>query len=167
MDVRLSIEKQPSPQEIKAAVVKYLVRVENSQKKVVKEQAVELQPRRPVDLSFRADKADIFTISVLDANKVPVATRPVEIKEINAEFLNTARDMENLRQWAALSDGLAVKVEDCRDPAELVREIKAKVEQARRNKLLRVPVGMNGWVLAGLLGCLCPEWLLRKKWGLA
>lgn len=167
MDVRLSIEKQPSPKELKAAGAKYFVRVEDSKRKVVKEQAVELQPKRPVDFFFSADKADIFSVSVLDANKLSVATRPVEIKELNVEFLNTARDMENLRQWAALSDGLAVRVEDCRDPAELVKDIQAKVEQVRRSNLLRVPVGMNGWVLTALLGSLGAEWLLRKKWGLA
>ena len=75
--------------------------------------------------------------------------------------------MENLQQWAALSDGLAVKVEDCRGGSDLVSQIKSKVEQARRAKVLRVPVGVNAWVLTLLLGSLGGEWVLRKRWGLA
>jgi hypothetical protein len=32
---------------------------------------------------------------------------------------------------------------------------------------MRRPVGMNGWMLALVVGCLGGEWLLRKRWGLA
>jgi hypothetical protein len=74
--------------------------------------------------------------------------------------------MEVLRQWASVSDGLAMKIEDCRDAATLVHEIKAKIEQVKRGKQLRRPVGINVITLAFLVGCLGAEWVLRKKWGL-
>ena len=98
--------------------------------------------------------------------KAPVANRLIEIRDVNVEFQNTARNMEALRQWASVSDGLAVKVEDCRDAADLVTQIKAKIEQVRHGKQIRRPIGVNGWVLALVVGCLAGEWVLRKRWGL-
>jgi hypothetical protein len=85
---------------------------------------------------------------------------------VNIEFQNTARNMETLRQWASVSDGLAMKVEDCGDAAHLVRQIKAKIEEVRHGKQMRQPVGMNGWVLAIIAGSLAAEWCLRKRWSL-
>ena len=70
---------------------------------------------------------------------MPIATRPIEIRDVNIEFQTTGRNMETLRQWAAVSDGLAMKVEDCPDAADLVAQIKAKIEQVRRGKQMRRP----------------------------
>ena len=78
----------------------------------------------------------------------------------------TQSQRETLQQWASVSDGLAVKVEDCRDTADLVSQIKAKLEQVRRGKQIPRPIGMNGLVLALVVGCLGGEWLLRKRWRL-
>ena len=120
-----------------------------------------------MDFRFHAEQAAIYTVTVSDAMKVPIATRSVEIRNVNVEFQETARNMETLDQWASISDGLAVKVEDCRDAADLVAQIKAKIEQVRHGKPMRRSVGVNGWLLALVLGCLGGEWLLRKRWGLA
>jgi uncharacterized membrane protein len=167
MDVQVVLEKQPNPKNITDTSHKFFVRVEDSQKKLLHEGTVELESGRPVDFRFHADKADIYTITVSDAMKVPIATRPIEIRDLNVEFQETARNMETLQQWASVSDGLAMKVEDCRDAADLVAQIKAKIEQVRHGKQMRRPVGVNGWLLALVLGCLGGEWLLRKRWGLA
>jgi hypothetical protein len=74
--------------------------------------------------------------------------------------------METLRQWAAISDGLAMKAEDCRDAGDLVGRIKERIEQVRQGIQTRRPIGANAWVLAMVLGCLGGEWALRKRWGL-
>jgi len=103
---------------------------------------------------------------VLDSLKVPVANRPIEIRDINIEFQDTARNMETLRQWAAVSDGLAIKVEDCRDAGDLVNQIRTKIDQVRKGRQMRRPVGMNGFTLGLVLAFLGGEWLLRKRWGL-
>ena len=166
MDVRVVLEKQPNPKNATEASSTFFVRVEDGQKKLLHEETVQLEALHPVDFTFRAEKADIYTVNVLDAAKVPVATRPVEIREMNIEFQNTARNMESLQQWAAVSDGLAMKAEDCRDAADLVTQIKARIEQVRRGKQSRQPLGVNGWTLAFVLGCLGGEWILRKNWGL-
>jgi uncharacterized membrane protein len=167
MDVQVVLEKQPNPKSITDPSRKFFVRVEDGQKKLLHEDTVELESGRPVDFRFRADKPDIYTVTVSDAMKVPIATRPIEIRDVNVEFQETARNMETLQQWASISDGLAVKVEDCRDAANLVAQIKAKIEQVRHGKPMRQPVGVNGWLMTLVVGCLGGEWLLRKRWGLA
>jgi uncharacterized membrane protein len=167
MDVQVILEKQPNPKNITDPNRKFFVRVEDGQKKLLHEDTVELESGRPVDFKFHADKADIYTVTVSDSMKVPIATRPIEIRDINVEFQETARNMETLQQWASISDGLAVKVEDCRDAADLVAQIKTKIEQVRRGKPMRQPIGVNGWLMTLVVGCLGGEWLLRKRWGLA
>ena len=166
MDVKVILEKQPNPKNITDANRKFYVRAEDGQKNLLREQAIELEPLHPVDFKFHAEKPDLYTITVLDALKVPIATRPIEVRDINVEFQTTARNMETLQQWASVSEGLAMKVEDCRDAADLVAQIKAKIEEVRRGKEMRRPVGVNGWVLALVVACLSAEWLLRKRWNL-
>jgi uncharacterized membrane protein len=167
MDVRVVLEKQPNPKNVTEAASSFNVRVEDGRKKLLHEETVQLEALHPVDFSFRAEQPDMYTVTVLDAAKVPVATRPVEIREMNVEFQNTARNMETLQQWAAVSEGFATKVEDCRDAADLVTQIKNRIEQARGGKQSRRPAGVNGWMLALILGSLAGEWILRKNWGLA
>jgi len=164
--VQVSLEKQPNPKNVTDPNRKFFVRVEDGKKNVLHEEAVELEPLHPVDFKFHASKPDIYTVSVSDALKVPVASRAVEIRNINLEFQDTARNMETLRQWASVSDGLAVKVEDCRDAADLARAIIAKVETQRQNRQHRQPIGINMFTLGLVLGCLGGEWILRKRLGL-
>ena len=166
MDIQVVLEKQPNPKNIVDTNRKFYVRVEDGQKNLLHEQTLVLEPLHPVDFKFRAEKPDVYTVTVSDALKVPIATRPIEVRDINVEFQSTARNMETLQQWASVSDGLALKVEDCRDTADLVSQIKAKLEQVRRGKQIPRPIGMNGLVLALVVGCLGGEWLLRKRWRL-
>ncbi|MDB6065870.1 MAG: hypothetical protein JWR26_2078 [Pedosphaera sp.] len=166
MDVQVILEKQANPKNITNKNYKYFARVEDAQTNFVAEQMLELEAAHPHDFKFRAEKAGVYKVTVLDMQKAPVASRSIEIRDINVEFQDTARNMETLKQWAAASDGLALKLEDCRGGSDLVKQIKARVEQAQRTKLVREPAGMNGWMLALLLGCLGGEWMLRKRWGM-
>lgn len=166
MDVRVLLEKQPNPKNISDSNRKFFVRIEDSRKNLLQEDAAELDPLHPVEFKFHAEKAGVYHVNVTDAMKVPIASRPIEIREMNVEFQNTARNMETLRQWATVSDGLAFKVEDCPAAADLVAQIKAKIEEVRRGKQARHSIGLNGWVLSLILGALAGEWLLRKKWEL-
>jgi hypothetical protein len=61
---------------------------------------------------------------------------------------------------------MAVRSEDCSDAGKLIREIKARAERPRQDVFHCRPVGVNGWLLAVLAGCLCAEWSLRKRWEL-
>src|SRR6266705_1189092 len=154
MDVHVVLERQPNPKNVTETVRKFFARVEDGQKKLLHEETLELEPLHTVDFKFHAEKPDVYTVTVLDSLKVSIATRPIEIRDVNVEFQNTARNMETLRQWAAVSDGLALKVEDCRNAGDLVAQIKAKIEQVRHGQQIRRPLGVNGWVLATVLGAL-------------
>jgi uncharacterized membrane protein len=164
MDVQCALERRPNSSAASANPVRYSVRVEDQQHQRVLEQSVELMPSRPVALRFRAETPGLYTVEVKDARQVPVATRTIDIREENLEFRDTARNLETLRQWASVSDGFALKVEECADARALVSQITAKVEQLRRAKPVRLPAGINGWTLALVLGSLAAEWTLRKRW---
>lgn len=166
MDVQIAVEKKPTATDAPGVKQKYSMRVANEEKQVVSDQILELVPGRALNTSFRAEKAGLYAITVEDAQKKPAASRTVEIRDFNLEFRDTARNMESLRQWASLSDGLALKMEECPSGETLVAQIKQKVEQSRRAKPLRRPAGVNGWLLALVAGCLDCEWMLRKKWRL-
>jgi uncharacterized membrane protein len=164
-DIRIALEQQPNPKNIGTKAQPFVLRVESPQKKVVHEQKMELVPGRPVETQFRANSEGLYTANVSDSRGQAVATRTIEIRDVNVELQNTGRDMETLRQWAAVSGGLALKVEDCRDAGEIVAAIKKKVQEAQH--AIQKPFGMNGWTLVLLLGCLSTEWALRKRWSLA
>jgi len=166
MDVRVLVEKQPNPKNLTDSNHKYFVRAEDSLKTLLQEESVDLEPLRPADFKFHAEKAGIYTVTVLDPNRIPITSKPIEIRDINVEFLNTGRDMESLRQWAGVSDGLAVKMEECPNAGDLVAQIKAKIELVRQDKQMRHPIGINAWVLSLVVGCLSMEWALRKRWGI-
>jgi hypothetical protein len=167
MDVQVILEKQPNPKNITESNRKFLVRVEDGQKTLLQEEAVELEPLHPVDFKFHAEKPDVYTVTVTDSVKVPISTRPIEIRDLNIEFQNTARNMETLQQWASVSDGLAFKVEDCPEASDLVAQIKTKIEEVRRGQQVRRTIGLNVWTMLLVIGCLGGEWVLRKRWGLA
>lgn len=166
MDVQVQLEKQPNPKNIGDSNRKFFVRVEDGRRNLLQEDAVELEPLHPVEFKFHAEHSGVYHVSVTDAMKVPIASRPIEIRDVNVEFQNTARNMETLQQWAAVSDGLAFKVEDCPAAADLVAQIKTKIEEVRRGKQVRRSIGLNAWVLTLVLAGLAGEWLLRKRWEL-
>ncbi|HEX3799347.1 MAG TPA: hypothetical protein VH413_11670 [Verrucomicrobiae bacterium] len=167
MDVQIILEKQPNPQNVTNSSGKFTVHVENEYKEMLATQTLDLEPGHPHDFKFHAAKAGTYTISVVNAQSVPAGTRTIEIRGVNVEFQNTARDMETLKQWASVSGGLALKVEECPNGKDLVRQIKTRIIEAQRTKSVHQPAGMNGWTLLTLLGCLGSEWILRKRWGLA
>ena len=77
-----------------------------------------------------------------------------------------SRDMENLRQWANLSGGTALRIEDCPDGGAIIKAIHGAIEKSETPRKAVAPAGMNPWVLTVLLLSLGIEWILRRKWGL-
>jgi hypothetical protein len=165
-DIQLVLERQPNPGNVADAARRFEVKVENSEHKLLRKESLELTSLHPVEMKFRAEKADTYTVTISDSRNTPLTTRSIEIRDVNLEFQQTARDMETLRQWAAVSDGLALKAEECRDGAELVGQIKEKLRQVKARAQTRRPLGINGWMLALVLGSLAAEWGARKRWGL-
>ncbi|MBM3882484.1 MAG: hypothetical protein FJ387_22630 [Verrucomicrobia bacterium] len=163
-DVQLTLERRPQASDLPGAKLGVHLRVEDERQQTVTEQALELPIGQPVNVSFRPPQPGLFAVWVQDPDRMPLASRTVEIREVNVEFQETRRTLETLRQWASLSGGLACKVEECTDPAELVDQVRARVEELRRFNPTRRPAGMNGWILAAILTALAVEWVLRKKW---
>jgi hypothetical protein len=167
MDVRLVLERQPSPGNASPGSGKFLVRVDDDHGHALEEQSVELGASQPIDFNFHADQPGQYTVTVADPMKSPIASRRIDVRDVDIEFQETVRNMESLRQWAAASDGLAFKAEECPDATDLVSQIKARIEEVRQGKASRRVVAVNGWMLTWVLGCLAGEWLLRKRWELA
>lgn len=169
-DIRALVERRPHPESGAAPVTpggeEYTLRVRGPSGKFVLEEKVSLVPLRPVPIRFRAREEGIYTVEAADRRGVTLASQPVEIRDVDRELERTARDMENLRQWAGISGGLAVPAEECADPGQLVARLKKQVERAPA-RARRQPVGMNGWGLAWVLAWLCGEWALRRRWELA
>ncbi len=164
--IRLVVQRRADPRGSRAGPESCRVLVHDEKNQPVADHVVELRPEASVEVAFPAQRPGLYAASVADAAGNVLANRSLEISSVSAEFNQTARNMETLRQWAALSDGAAVRSEDCSDAGELVREIKARAERPRQDVSHRRPVGVNGWVLALLAGCVCAEWCLRKHWEL-
>jgi uncharacterized membrane protein len=162
-DIQLTLNKEPNPKDAASVpATRFTVRVQNAGGTNIASGEIELAVGRPVNYTFKAGPAGLHTITVLDINKVPVATRTLDIHDINLEFQDSARNMENLSQWASLSDGLALRAEDGDSTVELASKILRAVEQTRNAHKTRVPVGVNFWTFILVLGGLVAEWLYRK-----
>jgi hypothetical protein len=165
-DIQFVLERMPSPERHSLTNSPVTARVVAEDKTVLLEQLVEIRLNQPATLTFLPKTVGLYHIWVLDSNLQPLASRTVEIRDVNVEFLSTARDMETLRQWAAVTDGLALTAEECDDAGQLVQKIQNKVEQARRNRTWRTPVGIGPSTLVVLLGLMGTEYMLRKRWSL-
>lgn len=162
MDVQLTLDRRPQAGEAGDGPAACTVRVERDPQALVAEHALDLPAGRSVPVSFPADRPGTYTVTVTDAKQQPAGRRTIEIRDVNLELVDTRRNLEILRQWASLSGGLALKVEECDDPQALVERIQGRVEEARRSLLARRPAGLEGWVLGWVLTGLGAEWLLRR-----
>lgn len=171
VELRAVLERQPRPEQAGAKASapgadRFGVTVSGPAGKALYEEALELLPLRPVSIRFRAESPGIHSISVKDVRGQSVASRRVEVRDVDLELARTGRDMENLRQWAGVSGGLALPAEDVGSAADLVARLRQRVQQARRTRQRREPVGLDGRSLAALLLALGGEWALRRLWRL-
>jgi hypothetical protein len=168
-DVHLVVERQSDADAVKQPeklTAEYKVSVTDPNGRVVLDQKTELLPQRPVRLAFRAEKPGVYLAMVQNSSGVQVTSRTIDLQDVNVEMEKTARDMENLRQWAGLTNGLAMRIEDCRDAEELIQKIKRAIDAAKSANRSVTPAGLNAWMLTALLLALCGEWMLRRRWGL-
>jgi hypothetical protein len=164
-EVRALVERLPRP-EASAAEEAVTLRVRSPQGKVSFEQEVRVAPQRPAEVRFRVEEEGVYTMTVEDARGVPRTTQPLEVREVDREMEHTGRDLENLRQWAGLSRGTALREEEAGEAGALAGRVQAAVEEAAQ-RVRHVPVGVNAPVFCLVLAALCVEWALRRQWGLA
>ncbi len=167
-DVRCLVERRPRPESRRvgpAVAGAQRVCVRDPRQALVLDQLVTLEPLRPVEIRFRAAEAGLYTVTVGGKDGATLASRAIEVPAVDLELERTARDMENLRQWASATQGTALPIEEVREPARLAGEVKARVAALALQKR-RQPVGLNAPVLTLLVLALAGEWALRRVWGL-
>ncbi len=136
-DVHMIVERQPGADTAgqpasAAASAEYRVVVHDPGGQAVFDQKCELVPSRPVDLSFHPEKEGVYIAGVMDSAGTELATRSIDLRTGRVELEKTARDMENLRQWANLSGGAALRLEDCADGGAIMKAIKSSHRKIRR-----------------------------------
>jgi hypothetical protein len=166
-DIHFVVERRLDQDRGVARKEQYVFRVIDENDKTITEQNLELQSGQTADVKFRCDTPGLFAATVSNRQGKVQARRSVDIKDVADELVQTERNMESLRQWANLSDGVALKVEECRGLDELIEQLKIDTDAPQQLRARSVPAGINGWTMMLLFGCLCTEWVLRKRWGLA
>jgi uncharacterized membrane protein len=164
--VRLVLERRVEPSHSAPAPEKYGLVVHDATGGTVSEQTIDLSPGGSADVTFTAERAGLYTASVLDPAGTVLTSRSVDVRDVDVEFVAAARNMESLRQWASVSGGIAVRSEEGGGADRLIAALTTPVDRAQRTDPRRSPVGINGWMLCLLLCCLGGEWSLRKHWGL-
>ncbi|MEZ0295188.1 MAG: hypothetical protein ACAI35_01895 [Candidatus Methylacidiphilales bacterium] len=142
----------------------YIARVTDSTEKVLLEQQSALAPGISVPFTFQVPAAGTYAVTVLSQKGQVVARRTIEVRDVNRELQRTARDMDNLRQWAGITRGEAYAEESAPNAADLANRMLKKREETEKTATTRTPLGMNPWIMLSLLTLLATEWVLRKKW---
>lgn len=164
--VQLTVERRADARQQNSERLSFLVRVTDSDGHEVVQEQIQLGPGQNRDVTFPADAAGTFTAIVEDQSKSVMASRTIEISDVSSEYVSTARNMDTLRQWAAVSSGVAVAAEDCSDIAALLNPYLDPNETRSHDIQRSVPAGVNAWTMLLLVGCQCVEWLCRKRWGM-
>lgn len=166
-DLRALVERRPRPEGPRdETAARCRLRVRRPDGSLALDQQASLVPLRPAEIRFRAESAGTYTVVVEDARGVPLASQPIEILDADREMERTGRDMQNLRQWAAATEGVALTAEEAPDSIALAKELRARVETLRARPARPRPLGIEARVLAFLLACFAGEWALRRRWRL-
>ena len=127
---------------------------------------VKLESGRPTSKSFIANQPGMYS-AILEADDgTLLASRDIQVEEIAAELVSTSRNMELLRQFAAVSGGLAMEAENEAEVSDALKKFLQPQEQDSQQRVSVLPAGMNGWILTLLLACLSFDWLCRKRWNM-
>jgi hypothetical protein len=164
--VRVILQRPKAPDRFDATKEKYRFSVRDAEEVALVEQPIELAAGQSMEVTFATPPPSVYELTAHDTSGRMVASRSLEIRDIDREMLQTGRDMESLRQWASLSGGLARRSEDLDDVALLIEALRAAEPTPDPKRRLRQPLGVNGWVLCLIVGCLCVEWLVRRRQGL-
>ena len=127
---------------------------------------LEVPVEQAVAAKFRAEQSGAYSIELRDERDQVLASRSVEVRESNLEWRSAGRNMRLLEHWARASQGIALPLERCDDPAVLLRDALEQADRAALQSRQQLPVGVNGWTLIAVLACLSTEWLLRRRWRL-
>ena len=92
---------------------------------------LDLQPGRLATTRFQADTSGMYTASLLGSGDTILASHDIQVRDIAAELVSTARNMELLRQFAAVSGGMAIEAEKSDSLNDFLREFLQQDEQPK------------------------------------
>lgn len=165
VDLQAQLEWRADRQATTSDPQSYTFQVVTSDSQTLSQHTVQIGPDQAAEVTFRLDEAGLYRLEVLDGDQVVHAARIIELKDVRREFASPRRQMDHLQQWAVLSGGEAVPVENCERAEEFVERIKRQASAALREQPQRYPAGLHGGMLTGLLALLAADWMLRKRWG--
>lgn len=125
---------------------------------------VTIEPGRPTSTRFLATESGMYNASLQLNDGSLLASRDIQVREIAAELVSTSRKMELLRQFAAVTGGVAMEVEKTDVLLDALSRYLHPEEEFETERTYMLPAGMNAWILGLLLGCLSLDWLFRKRW---
>jgi len=166
-DIRLQVQLTPDPSRPTDSQHELRLRVRDQQGNAILDEALVVRPDRPHEVAFHAADGGLYTVSVADSGGTIQATRVVEVRDVTREFQTTARNLEGLTQWAHVSQGQAMAIEDCGDLEQLLVRLKQPVDDPADDRSRMRPAGPGGWFLSLMLTLLSLEWMARKSWGLS
>jgi hypothetical protein len=172
-DLHILLERQMAPSDVapqddsKSKLANtFTVSVVGPDQKEIAHNNLELPPNQSVPLNVHAESEGLYSVVIRDPEQREVAERNLQLINNRVELEHTGRDMENLKQWASLTGGKALTEDEAQDVDSLMLSMQKQIQLAEKANSSRIPWGLNGWMLALLLGCLGAEWLLRKRWNL-
>ncbi len=165
-EIQLVIERLAAAGDTSSPSRRVRLSVQDSQRRTVLDESMELEAGQRTTSTFTADASGTFTATLRGDGSSIVANRMFEVRDAAVELATTARDMETLRQFAAVSGGVAVEAENCGDLADRLQEYLRPEEPPHQDVAYALPAGTNGWILTLLIACICSEWICRKRWGM-
>ncbi len=174
-DIHMTLERHATPSDFSNATPTptpaggaptFAVIIHDPDQKEVLHQDATLPINQAVPVVFHAQKEGVYEIEIQDSLHIVVSERSLQLQNTRLEMQQTARDMENLKQWASLTQGQAFKSEELLDPGPLLAAIHKHLQSNENASSDRMPWGIQASTLFALLGMLCVEWVLRKQWNL-
>ncbi len=92
---------------------------------------------------FHARQKASTPSTIFDDHNIGVAERSIQLTNTKPELERTGRDMENLRQWAALTQGTAFGEEDLKNVSPLIDAIHKEMQLAETQNTSRLPLGLT------------------------
>jgi hypothetical protein len=117
-------------------------------------------------IRFPARDEGVYQVQVEWPGAARPVVEPIEIGKTNPELEQTARDLRTLEQWARVSDGFIIPIEEIDDVDTILDRLRERAEARRRQERHVEPAGLEPLVLATLIAAMAAEAWLRIRWGL-
>ena len=164
--VELSIERRADASSTAGTAEDYEVVFRDQKKMEIDRETVRLEAGQALTVTFKTESEGTYTASVESRTGAVLASRSVDIRDVQIELVNTAIQMDTLAQWSGLSGGFSERADECPDLEERLTTLFERQRDVSAPTSYPMPAGMNGWCLTLLISLIGTEWILRKRWSL-